>query len=84
MEFVRHLGKKLLFPVLPYAVWIGHSGPTEKLLLNLPKGEIILWGSCFHKRFFQTFCRTQKKTIDELCIRHLQISCFMEKSARHH
>ena len=53
MEFSSHLGKKLLLSglldVMLYE--LDMQGPTEKCLLNLPKGETIFQGFCFMKEF---------------------------------
>ena len=52
-KFASHLGKKLLLHGhlndSCYAVSTGCAGPIEKLLLNLPKGETLLQGSCLMK-----------------------------------
>ena len=43
LEFVSHLGKKLLLPgLLNGMLYELHVGLTEKWLLNLPKGEMVL------------------------------------------
>ena len=38
--------KRLL---MEFVSWTEHAEPTDKWLLNLPNGEMILWGSCFMK-----------------------------------
>ena len=47
MEFDSHLGKKLLLPGLLHK--LDTKNPTERGLLNLPKGEMIFPGSWFMK-----------------------------------
>ena len=48
MEFESHLGKKLLLPGLLHREQREHREhrePTERELLNLPKGEMVFQGS---------------------------------------
>ena len=52
MEFVSHLGKKLLLPGLLFGMlyYLKMQDPQKKCLLNLPKEDkTILHGSCFMK-----------------------------------
>ena len=48
MEFASHWGKKLFFPGLLDAMQC-EVDMQGQWLLNLPKGEMVLWGSCFMK-----------------------------------
>ena len=54
MELVSHLGKKLLLPGLMHKL-------ETKNPLNLPKGEMVLQGSCFMKKSVRHSAGHQKK-----------------------
>ena len=51
-----------------YAVWTGHAEPTEKWLLTLPKGEIILQGSCFIKASARHSTGHRRKQLMDIAI----------------
>ena len=82
MEFANHLARNCF--CLDYLT--EHAGLTEKWLLNLLKGEMVLWGSCFMNDSVRHSAGYTRKWLVNCQYRQkcLWNFCFVEKSARYY